>query len=272
MVLSIIIPTCYRNHLLSKCLDALLPEAQKPMGFDYEVIVTDDSQENCAQSLLANHYTWATWAKGPAQGPAANRNSGAKKAAGKWLVFLDDDCIPDAGLLLSYNSFMVKDVSPDVIEGAIYSDEHIKLLFIAPVNLTGGNLWSCNFAIKKSVFDQIGGFDENFKFPHLEDMDLHRRLAAGGYHIKFNDKAKVYHPARPVASPQKSALYNESWFYYQLKYNQKPTLVALLLFTARIRLTAVWRAPKNGASVKAVFLLLAELYYTIIYSRKWKMK
>ena len=35
------------------------------------------------------------WGKGKQNGPAGNRNAGVERVSGKWIVFIDDDCIAD---------------------------------------------------------------------------------------------------------------------------------------------------------------------------------
>lgn len=64
-----------------------------------------------------------------------------------------------------------------------------------PTNLSGGFLWSCNFAIRRSVFLEIGGFDESFPFA-MEDVDLHYRIRKNQLPIKFVPDAVAEDPWR----------------------------------------------------------------------------
>ena len=270
MLISVIIPTYNRNDFLANCLDNLNPSNQSLSIADYEVIVTDDSNENIAKEFIEKQYPWVKWVSGPKKGPASNRNNGAKFAKNDWLLFLDDDCLPDDDILLNYKKMAVRDSKIAVMEGLIYSDTDIKPLFTAPVNMTGGHLWSCNFAIKKAVFEKINGFDENYKYANLEDNDLNKRLIIAGVLIIFNKDAKVYHPPRPVASPQKLARNHESWLYYHNKFGNKKTMVDLLKTIILTRLRSIHHSPKSFASVKVLSNLFVEVAYTIAYSRKWK--
>jgi len=269
-LISVIIPTCYRNDFLTDCLQRLAPEVQAANGFEFEVIVTDDSKNQQAKQLVEQNFPWAKWLKGPSKGPAANRNNGAQHASGEWFIFLDDDCLPDNALLNNYYCTIRNNPTSDVIEGSIYSDKQIKLLYIAPVNLTGGHLWSCNFAIKATVFKQIGGFDENYRFPNLEDNDLYKRLIAQESKIVFAKEAKVYHAPRQVASPKKLAQRHESWLYYHAKFGEAQTLTSLIKTIVRARLIAISHAPKSLTTVKAFAFIFPEVYYTLKFSRKWK--
>jgi GT2 family glycosyltransferase len=209
-LLSVIVPTCHRNEDLGHCLEALRPvdgetiagspiaETVRTKNFVYEVVVTDDGVRGTAEGLISEKYPWARWCAGPRRGPAANRNSGARMGRGEWLLFLDDDCVPVSGFLVAYASAAHQFPAYSVFEGQTVaphpqqrSDQE------SPINVKGGVLWSCNFGIRRSLFLEIGGFDEKFPFPSMEDMDLQFRLEQAGYTSKFLPKACAQHPWRP---------------------------------------------------------------------------
>lgn len=58
---------------------------------------------------------------------------------GEWLVFTDDDCLPDPQWLLAYYDGIKKDPKCKVFEGRTYVDRpRQSLAEIAPANDTGG--------------------------------------------------------------------------------------------------------------------------------------
>ncbi len=57
-----------------------------------------------------------------------------------------------------------------------------------PVTWTSG---AC-FLIRKSAFNKVGGFDDDF-FAHMEEIDLCWRLSNEGFSIKYTPKSTVYH-------------------------------------------------------------------------------
>ena len=122
MKLSVIIPTYYRNDLLAKCLGELAPVVQVLSIEQYEVIVSDDGMKHTAERMVKEKYTWAKWVAGPGRGPASNRNNGAKHAKGEWLVFLDDDCVPDRNILSAYLAAINSYPLANVFEGRISAD------------------------------------------------------------------------------------------------------------------------------------------------------
>jgi GT2 family glycosyltransferase len=213
---SVIIPTYHRNDLLAKCLDCLAPNVQTLPVEQYEVIVSDDGSQTTAQEMICDRYPWAKWVAGSRQGPAANRNNGARYAKGEWLVFTDDDCLPDPQWLEAYAKAVVTEPSCLVFEGRTYVDRPRRTLAeISPANESGGYLWSCNFAIQRQLFESISGFDERFPYAAMEDVDLRRRLTKAGYKFSFIKTASVCHPWR----------YKGGW--KKLKQHQESTLIYL---------------------------------------------
>jgi GT2 family glycosyltransferase len=214
--LSVIIPTYHRNDLLAKCLDCLVPGAQNLSIDQYEVIVTDDGIKTTAKELIRQDYPWVKWVAGPRKGPAANRNNGAKCAQGEWLVFTDDDCLPDPQWLEAYGKEIVQQPDCWVFEGCTYADRPRRTLAeTSPVNKTGGYLWSCNFAIKQSFFNELSGFDERFPYAAMEDIELQLRIQKLNQSILFAKLASVCHPWR----------LSQGW--KELKRHQTSTLIYL---------------------------------------------
>ncbi len=193
--ISVIIPTFKRDIDLLHCLTELNKQLHLELKNNFEIIVTDDGHSFDLKNALNNSFIDVKYLLGPQKGPAANRNFGAQNAIGNWLIFLDDDCIPQDGFLLAYLE-LINSSNYNVIEGKTISNQPKKRYDeVAPINENGGKLWSCNFAIKKNTFFEVGCFDENFLFATMEDIDLKSRL------IKFEtlffcSNAIVIHPWR----------------------------------------------------------------------------
>jgi GT2 family glycosyltransferase len=218
-MLSIVVPTYHRNDLLNECLARIAPEVQQ-LDVPYEVIVSDDGRESTAQVLIAEKYSWATWVKGPQKGPASNRNNGARQTKYDWLVFLDDDCLPDDHLLRAYCEAIKQHPDLSVFEGKIYADrERQRFDEESPINLEGGKLWSCNFCIRKTTFEQLQGFDESFPHATMEDIDFKLRLIHAGETILFTPSAAVCHPWRRIKGWQ---MYKKRYASYQYLINKYP--------------------------------------------------
>jgi len=196
VMFSVVIPTCHRNDDLAKCLDRLAPGVQTLPFDQYEVIVSDDGRSTTAKSLVRERFPWAWWLQGPCRGPAANRNNGAKVATGEWLVFTDDDCLPADGFLAAYQAKAIGG-GCEVLEGKTSPvGVRTRVDMECPINETGGYLWSCNFAIRKGLFSELGGFDPAFPSAAMEDVDLRFRLLKAGNTISFVPGSVVLHPWR----------------------------------------------------------------------------
>lgn len=233
---SLIIPTFHRNDSLAKCLDRLAPGEQTLAAEQYEVIVTDDGINTTAEQMVREHFSWVKWIAGPCKGPAANRNNGAQCAAGDWLAFIDDDCLPDSGWLEAYATAIEQIPSCLVFEGYTYVDRaRLSLAEVAPGNETGGYLWSCNFLIKRILFEEISGFDERFPYAAMEDVDLRLRLTKAGYAFSFIKEASVCHPWSTV----------DRW--NKFKQHQVSTLIYLSIH------------PDQGSTINSKYYLRASL-------------
>ena len=117
------------------------------------------------------------------------------RGAGEWLVFLDDDCLPEEGWLAAFDAAAAPGV--DVLEGRTECPVEDRFAFYEIVeNLTGGAFWSCNLAVRREKFEEIGGFDEDFTQARAEDMEFAWRMRKHGLTSAFVGKARVAHPAR----------------------------------------------------------------------------
>jgi glycosyltransferase involved in cell wall biosynthesis len=196
MRVSVVVPTCDRPEQLAVCLSRLTPNFQTLRSPEYAVIVSDDGVSAHAKDRLAESYPFVRWAVGPRRGPAANRNYGASLTDADLLVFIDDDCIPDANWLEAFVSAATNGSSA-VFEGRTYVDRPRRTLAEgSPINEIGGNLWSCNFAIRRAAFQRLRGFDDRFPYPAMEDVDFLARCNELELGIEFVKAAGVCHPWR----------------------------------------------------------------------------
>lgn len=238
MLISVIIPTCDRNDLLAKCLACLAPGKQvrgsiagyevditTPSHFSYEVIVTDDGSAATASGLVADNYPWARWIDGPKQGAAANRNEGVRHSRGTWLVFTDDDCLPDTEFLSSF-WYSAAENDVQVLEGrTLPTGQRTRVDMECPINESGGYLWSCNMAIQKNLFLELGGFDPNLGTA-MEDVDLRTRLSKKGIAPTFIPMASVLHPWRPRKGFAFYKRYSESMRYFVGKHPELSDIIS----------------------------------------------
>jgi len=200
----------------------------------YEVIVSDDSPDPRDLEAVRTRFPWVRWVKGPQRGPASNRNEGARHASGRWLVFTDDDCLPSPGWL---HAFAKERSEQLVLEGKTIADRpRSRLDEEAPINENGGCLWSCNFAILRSCFNEQSGFNEGFPYPAMEDVEFRVRLTEAGINPHFCPAAVVVHPWRQTKGTIHHKRVLASWYHFlRLHPSQRPRRLALHFFHRSFR-------------------------------------
>lgn len=244
---SVIIPAFQRAETLERCLKCLGPEMQTGLSLanpsttdpsqslmTYEVIVSDDSPDARNLEAVRTRFPWVRWVDGPKRGPAANRNEGARHAKGRWLVFTDDDCLPTSGWLLAFTR---AESEHPLLEGKTIADRpRSRLDEEAPINETGGYLWSCNFSILRSCFEDQSGFNEEFPHPAMEDVEFRIRLADAGINALFCPDAVVVHPWRRTKGIVHRKRELISWYHLlKLHPSQRPRKLALHFFHRSLR-------------------------------------
>lgn len=275
---SVVIPTYRRNDALARCLNRLMEDRQRLPTDQFEIIVADDGPESDnARLLVENTYPWVRWVQGPRRGPAANRNRGAAEARGEWLAFTDDDCLPQPAWL---SSFAARLDGPGgerlrVLEGRTTAGKGPALgpTHTAPVNEHGGLLWSCNFVIRRPFFFELGGFDERFPFPHLEDVDLRLRLDDRQEPYPFVPEALMEHPPRPEGSAWSWVRSRESAFYLAQKRRVPLRTIHFSVYAYLRGYYNTFRDCRNvGDFLWSVRRMLAEVILLAWYIPRWKAK
>jgi GT2 family glycosyltransferase len=199
--IDIVIPCAGRSADLLRLLKSLHDHCAESLQHRVaSVTVTDDRPSAELAAAVAREFPQVRYVHGPARGPAVNRNHGAGLGQAPWLLFLDDDCYLQSDLLQAYASRRAQHPAADVLEGAIHAvgprpngNHH------APLNTTGGFLWSCNIMVRRAVFEAVGRFDEDYPFACMEDCDLHLRLRAAQVGLVFAADAVVLHPWRSIS-------------------------------------------------------------------------
>ena len=203
--ISIIIPTYSRPELLRVCLRSLT-------FFDYprdrfEVIVVDDGGESSSEVVAAPFCDQLEiiLLRQDHSGPAIARNTGAARAKGEFIAFIDDDCAPAPGWLraLAKRFAMTPDCAIggrtlNAIPDNLYSTAS-QLLIDYLYTYYKGNLnktlffASNNLALPADGFHAIGGFDTTFPLAAGEDRELCDRWLRRGYRMIYAPEALVYH-------------------------------------------------------------------------------
>ena len=190
---SVIIPTHNHSHFLPECLASIKAQTYK----DYEVIVvnngsTDNTEEvvsKLAWNQLRYHYQIDTGSV------AGSRNTGIGLARGKYVAFLDSDDIWYERKLEKIMDVFEEMPEIDIISHDLFlirGGKNRGLLKTGPVRkdmfnalLIKNCLLGSATVVKKAVMDQIGGFNPNKEFVHVEDYEAWLRIALLGKKFYF---------------------------------------------------------------------------------------
>ncbi|HCY35876.1 MAG: hypothetical protein DKM50_04460 [Candidatus Margulisiibacteriota bacterium] len=196
--LSIIIVNFNNKELLLECLSSI---KSKVNDIIYEIIVVDNaSTDGSPEVLQEDHQDIVLISNNENRGFSAANNQGAARAAGDYLLFLNNDTkIIDGSfdrmirVFSNQNIGMIglglinKDGTPQV-QGGLFGKKFWKSKSMLYVDFVIG----AAMVIPKQLFTEIGGFDENYKFFN-EDIDICKKIKQGNYRIVFYPDVKIIH-------------------------------------------------------------------------------
>jgi len=180
-VLSVIVSNYNGEKTIGKCLERIFSSNYK----NYEVIVVDDCSTDDSVKIIKKFPCKLIKLK-KELGPSSTRNAGARKAKGNILVLVDADVlIKRNSLNLILQSFKKHDVAAVMgmySKNCIYENissvyKNLNKHFFFKKLPDYVSLGSTSLlAIKKSVFNEIGGFNENYRKVTIEDEEFGERL------------------------------------------------------------------------------------------------
>ena len=178
-MISFIVPAYNEERLLGATLDALRAAALA-IGEPYELIVADDASTDRTAAVAAQY--GAILVSVAHRQIAATRNSGARKANGDWLIFVDADTLVSEAVVRS----AVEALRSGAVGGgaAVEFDGTVPLYarLLLPV-LVRSFRWAglaagCFLFCTRNAFAAVGGFDEAFY--GAEELVMSRALKRHG--------------------------------------------------------------------------------------------
>lgn len=214
---SIIVVTFNRLNLLKKCLNSLV---NQNTDSKYEIIVIDNNSTDGTEDYLNNlksEFGFVNVLKNNNTNVSSGRNIGINLSRSNLILFIDDDAkasefwISEYIKLFNNNKniviaggpmFGLPEINlPEWLSEKNYSylgnlDHNIESKF---VNVFEHHLASCNLAVRKEIFNEIGSFKEelgyyNNRILSVEDADFlfraQEKYPNGVFYLK---EAYVYH-------------------------------------------------------------------------------
>jgi glycosyltransferase involved in cell wall biosynthesis len=193
-LVSVVIPTYNRAALIGRTVANIFEQIYP----NIEVIVVDDGSTDDTPTELRRFGDRIRVVTQANAGPAVARNRGAKVARGEIIAFQDSDDLwkptklaRQVRLLTQFGTLTpccLCNTTMGVIDGkewTSFDDSVIRVthdeglwLNVAEVLATRFVLFNQSVAIRREIFEKVGGFREDLKY--LEDYDLPLRLSLEG--------------------------------------------------------------------------------------------
>ncbi|WNZ24407.1 glycosyltransferase family 2 protein [Leptolyngbya sp. NK1-12] len=219
---SIVIPVHNGGENFHRCLSSL--KQFIPAAVEIIVVVdgSTDHSEQLAQEFGAKVLKFPT-----PGGPARARNLGASVAKGDILFFLDADVTVHADTLEQVVAVFRNQPDLAALIGS-YDDAPGETNFLSQYkNLfhhythqtsseTASTFWGACGAIRRDIFLKVGGFDQRYRYPSVEDIELGYRLKRAGYQIRLCKNVQVKH----LKCWRPSSLLKAEFFYRALPWTE----------------------------------------------------
>jgi len=250
------------NHIeyTRACLEAL--RAHTPLD-GVEVIVVDNGSTDGTGAWLATLGNPVRALTLPENlGFARGANYGARAARGRYLVFLNNDTVPQPGWLGALLDVLEADRAVGVVGAKLLFPgtlqvQHAGVVFGAPrvpYHIYEG--WNADhpavnrvrdfqavtaacFVLRREDFWRLGGFDEGYQMG-LEDIDLCLRLGELGLRAVYTPHSVLYHHAQ--ASIRDDTLYSEKMKGNTRRFQER--------WGARVRFDALEHYAADGLATR----------------------
>lgn len=205
---SVVVPIRNAARTLPFCLAALERLVPQPL----EVLLVDNGSTDGSPALLRT-FACKHASRGvriveePRPGISAARNAGIRAARGEVLAWTDSDCAPHPSwlrhLIAPFADPTVGGVAGRVLPAPAGSTVELfcgLYTFQTPDQPArhrrwtpwGGGYAGANFAVRRAVVQELGGYDEDIIYGG-DDYDLCARLYSRGYAITYTPEAQVCH-------------------------------------------------------------------------------
>jgi glycosyltransferase involved in cell wall biosynthesis len=288
---SVVIPTYNRLGRLQHVIAAL--EQQTYPSDAYEVIIISDGSTDGTDAYLeALRSTMRLrWFHQANRGPAAARNAGIQKAAGEFVVFIDDDVVAEPQLLGEHARSHHEAGQDVVVFGPMLTPEGFAMapwvrweqemlmkgyraLLRGDWPATARQFYTGNASLRRSHLLAAGGFDEGLR--RAEDVELAYRLADRGLDFVFNMQAAGMHFAERSFRSWLDAAYsygrndvifardrNQKWLLSAIhqEFRDRHFFIRSLVRVCRGRawVTRIANAPLKLAADAATFLRVSDV-------------
>lgn len=276
---SIIIPVKAWQKNLEECIN----KCQELDFPDFEILVLPD--ENCQRDKQAQDKAALNFIPTGPVSPAKKRDKALEFAKGEILAFIDDDAYPTIDWLKNalgnFKDEAVAAVGGPAVtpaqdslkqkaSGLIFSSFLVSADFVyryLPKHRREVDDYpSCNFLVRKSIMQALGGFDTNF-WPGEDTkfcLDITKRLEKK---IIYDPRVIVYHHRRPLFMPHLRQIINYALHrgYFSKKYPE--TSLKLVYFLPSIFVFGLFSGgiiSLFSSPVRTMLFVILSLYMLLV--------
>ncbi len=207
---SVVIPTFNRLDQLRRVVEAVASQ-ELPWPVDLEVIVVDDGSTDATWQWLARRPHGVRALRQENAGPARARNRGVAAAGGEIVLFLGDDTVPQPAWLathleahrvlganeplavLGYTGFPPGEDGPFARWINEFGAQFGYLLIDDPGQVPFNFFYTSNVSLGRGLFEELGGFREDFPAAAWEDIELAYRGTQRGMRLTYRPEARTIH-------------------------------------------------------------------------------
>ena len=195
MNISVVIPSYNRKEFLKRSIDSAINQTKKP----FEIIVVDDGSTDGTETMIKSDYDFVKFIKQKNKGVSAARNIGIEVSIGEWICFLDSDDEWKKDKLEKQIIAMKSNPGYKFFHcNEIWIKNGIRINQKKKHKKYGGDIFDkcldmCRISpssvmIDKTVFDEVGNFNENLVV--CEDYELWLRIC-DKYRVFFIDEPLI---------------------------------------------------------------------------------
>ena len=235
---SIVIVSWNGRQYLEPCLNAVAAQ----QGVEAETILVDNGSTDGTAAFVRDRFPWVRLvALTENRGFAGGNNAGAREARGRYVVLLNNDTVPEPSWLAALlrgreaggpnalaSSRIVYMHDPLVIDsagdgllrwGGAFKRHHGASIESATESREVFGVCGAACVIPRTVFEELGGFDEDFFASH-EDVDLSYRARLLGYPCRYvADSVVRHHGSATLGRVSEFAVFhgqrNLEWMYFK---------------------------------------------------------
>ena len=289
LTFSIVIPVHNGGRRFRRCLVSLAALDFPPQ----EVIVVADGETDGSWRMAEEFGAQVLRISSPV-GPAGARNLGGRAAKGDILFFVDADVTIPRDAMSQMAAAFQDNPELAAIFGS-YDDEPFEINFLSQyknllhhyvhqtADRDASTFWAACGAIRREVFLAMGGFDEGYRRPSIEDIELGYRLKRAGYRIGLLKALQVKHLKRWSlgsllkadffyrALPWTALILNEGQLIDDLNVKISNRISVIFVFLLSLALLGAWFIPQLLVFAIVVAMALLALnwpLYRFFYGKR----